>query len=186
MNEDWDMIKTITDAEHHFNNLCFKIRTLASTWLLATFTGVGFLLSKEIDSRLDNEEVIVLLCWIGSLGIFVLWILDLQVYQRLLNAWFEAREPIEERNPDFPQLMKAIKATQPSGSASNLIKIFYMSLFGAPLLFGIYISIRWGTSEMILNFSIGLLVVFLVIIYFFSPGRRKKSSKRNAVNGTPS
>ena len=63
--DDWEIIKTITEAEHHFNDLCFKIRTLASTWLLATFAGVGFLLSKSIQPELRIDQLLVLLCWVG-------------------------------------------------------------------------------------------------------------------------
>ena len=47
MSDDLELFKTITHAEHHFNDLCFKIRALASTWMLATFAGVGFLLLHD-------------------------------------------------------------------------------------------------------------------------------------------
>ncbi len=141
MNEDWEIIKTITEAEHHFNNLCFKIRTLASTWLLATFAGVGFLLTKTIEPELRIDHLLVLLCWAGSIGIMVLWILDLQIYQKILNAWFDAREPIEERNSGFPQMGELIKGIQLGGRASNLIKIFYICLCSAPIMFASYVCL---------------------------------------------
>jgi len=86
MNEDWEILTLITETENHFNNLCFKIRTLASTWLLATFVGIGFLLEKTIVKELPVDDLLILLCWAGSVGILVLWILDLQVYQKLLNV----------------------------------------------------------------------------------------------------
>jgi len=171
MSQDWEMIKTITVAEHHFNNLCFKIRSLASTWLLATFAGVGFLLSKKFDLRLSTEEVIVFLCWVGSLGILVLWVLDLLVYQQLLNVWFDARKPIEKRNPNFPQIRESIKDSQFKGRASNLIKIFYLSLISAPLLFGIYICIYWEINKIILFCTVGLLIAISGVVYLKTPGR---------------
>jgi hypothetical protein len=170
MDNDWEIIKTITEAEHHFNNLCFKIRTLASTWLLATFAGVGFLITKSIEPNLKVENILVLLCWVGSLGILVLWILDLQIYQKLLSAWFDARKPIEERNPGYPQIRQAIKKTQLGGRASNLIKVFYISLVCAPLLFASYVCFYMKLDKILLLGSVALLIVFSLLIYIKSPG----------------
>lgn len=169
MNDQWEIIKTITEAEHHFNNLCFKIRTLASTWLLATFAGVGFLISKSIDQSLNIGDLTVLLCWAGSLGIFTLWILDIQVYQKILNAWFEQRQSIEANNPAFPQLHQAIVKTQPGGRATNLIKLYYVGLFSAPLLLANYLCLYKELGVILLTGSILLLVVFSAMIYLLSP-----------------
>lgn len=174
MTEDWEIIKTITEAEHHFNNLCFKIRALASTWLLATFAGVGFLLEKTIREGIPIDHLLVLLCWVGSIGILVLWILDLQIYQKLLNAWFDAREPIEERNAHFPQMRELIKATQPGGRASNLIKTFYICLCSAPLMFAIYVCIYKALSNILLATSVMLLTCFFLIVYKLTPGGHNK------------
>ncbi len=165
---DWEMIKTITESEHHFNNLCFKIRTLASTWLLATFVGVGFLLTKTIALELRVEQIIVMLCWIGTLGILVLWVLDLRIYQKLLSVWFNSREPIEARNSDFPQIREGIKKSQPGGSAFNLLKLFYLALCSAPLLFSFYISIDNNLPELFLYGSLFLFVLVVFIIILFS------------------
>ena len=110
-----ELIRLITESEHHFNNLCFKIRTLASTWLLATFAAVGFVLTKQGDFFLQKPTIVILVCWAGAMGIFVLWILDLQVYQKLLNAWFDARKEIEEESRYLPQIRQKLKATQPGG-----------------------------------------------------------------------
>lgn len=170
MDNDWEIIKTITGAEHHFNDLCFKIRTLASTWLLATFGGVGFLLTKTIDSSLNVDHLLVMLCWIGSIGIAVLWILDLLIYQRLLNAWFDSREPIEKRNPGFPQIRDTIKASQPGGRATNLIKLFYICLCTAPLLFAVYVCIYRSMPGEMLVASLILMTGMDLIVYLKSPG----------------
>ena len=174
MSEDWDIIKTITEAEHHFNNLCFKIRTLASTWLLATFAGVGFLLTKKIETGLKIDHLLVLLCWVGAVGILVLWILDLQIYQKFLNAWFNAREQIEARNRNFPPIRKLIKATQPGGRASNLIKIYYIGLCSAPLMFASYVCIYKDLTKILVVASVALLACFVLVIYKLTPGGHNK------------
>ena len=56
---DWKKIQLITEAEHHFNDLCFKIRALASTWLLACLSGVGYLLSKSINPELQVNSLLI-------------------------------------------------------------------------------------------------------------------------------
>jgi len=177
--EDWEIIKTITQAEHHFNDLCFKIRALASTWLLATFAGVGFFLSKSIQIKLEIEHLLVILCWAGSIGIIVLWILDLQIYQKLLNAWFDAREPIEIRNKDFPQIRENIKATQPKGRASNLIKTYYIALCAAPLGFSIYFCLYRKLPYILTIISIFLFICFVFIIYKWTPGKEERDQAKS-------
>jgi hypothetical protein len=167
--EDWEIIKVITTSEHHFNNLCFKIRTLASTWLLATFAGVGFLLTKQIGEQLEIDHLLVLLCWGGAIGIMVLWILDLLIYQKLLHAWFNAREEIEDRNAGFPQIWKTIKATQPGGRASNRIKLFYISLCSAPLMFAIYVCLYKDLTGILLGLSVTLLICFGFVVWKCTP-----------------
>jgi len=114
---DLKKIILITQSENHFNDLCFKIRALASTWLMASLGGVGFLLTKTIAANLQSNHLLVLLCWVSAIGIFVLWILDLLVYKKMLNAWFASRKSIEEENKDFPQIFTAITKTQVGGRA---------------------------------------------------------------------
>lgn len=120
-----EMLKLITSAEHHFNNLCFNIRALTSTWLLATFAGVGWIL-KDLPSNgesflTDKPSLIIGLCCAGSLGIFVLWILDLKIYQQLLNVWFDARQLYED-GEEFPNIRLKMKSLFDTGRASEYIK----------------------------------------------------------------
>lgn len=177
MNKDaWEIIKTITEAEHHFNNLCFKIRALASTWLLATFVGVGFLLKELAMSEPNATQMMIMLCWIGAVGIMVLWVLDLCIYQKILTAWFNSREQIEEDNLDFPQMWKNIKDTQPGQTAFHLLKIYYLALSWAPLLLSIYICLNKGAEKIYFDISLSLFVVFTVIIILFS---KEKSTDNN-------
>ncbi|WP_421870345.1 hypothetical protein [Motiliproteus sp.] len=176
MNDHWELIKTITEAEHHFNNLCFKIRTLASTWLLATFAGVGFLITKTIDQSLNIANLTVLLCWAGSVGIFTLWILDIQIYQKMLNAWFEQRRAIEHQHPEFPQIHQAITKTQPGGRATSLIKLYYIALCSVPLLLAFYLCLYKDLAPLFSLGSIGLLAIVSVVIYRLSPSRQQGST----------
>jgi hypothetical protein len=181
----FDVIRLITEAEHHFNNLCFKIRTLASTWLLATFAGVGFLLSRDFEFVIGKETIVVLVCWAGALGISVLWILDLQVYQKLLDAWFDARKQLEDKVPDLPNMRERIKATQPGGRATNLLKIYYIVTCSAPMVFAVIVTAamanaaRGRNSRWLLMSSALILVALNVSIHFLSPGRHSERREKS-------
>ncbi len=137
-----EMLKLITSAEHHFNNLTFNIRALASTWLLATFAGIGWIL-KDLPTPatgmlIKNIDLIPALCICSSVGIFVLWVLDLKIYQQLLNVWFDGRK-LYEIDDEFPHIRTSMKALFSSGRATQYIKFYYMATCSAPLLFGIYL-----------------------------------------------
>lgn len=168
------MLRLITESEQHFNNLCFKIRSLASTWLLATFAGVGFVLTKQGDFVFDKSTISILICWAGAIGVLVLWVLDLQLYQRLLNAWFEAREDIETRHPEIPQMHTRMSATQPDGRAANRIKIYYLTTCSAPLLFALATAIKTlssgvdTTARLLLVISLVLFIGCTTLINRFS------------------
>ncbi len=177
-----ELLKLITAAEHHFNNLGFNIRALASTWLLATLAGVGWILkdlpANTADSGLvvDKVELLILLCIVSSVGIFVLWIMDIMVYQRLLNVWFDARRHIET-GTDFPPIRLEMKKLFDSGRATELIMVYYLALAGAPLGLAWYIA-RAGDSAVDQWAVIAIFAVMLGAIYRYSPKDRKWMKSR--------
>ena len=176
--DDIELIKLITAAEHHFNDLCFKIRGLASTWLLATFAGVGFLLTNETPHA---PNLVLVLCWAGTLGIFVLWLLDLQIYQKMLNAWFDSRLDIEHRHlADFPQIRRALKRAMPGGRASSLIKFFYMIIASAPLVYNLIAQGEIQHAGWMTAITWLLLISVNVAIAKFSPGSLRPWRQQDA------
>lgn len=52
----WEMYKNLTEQSQHFNNIESTYRTLASTWLLAAFAGIGFILK---DLRSESPEFFI-------------------------------------------------------------------------------------------------------------------------------
>jgi len=70
-NQPWDQLKEIGEGERHFNDLQVRYRLLASTWLLASFAGIGFIMTNT--SQLNGEDLI--LCLIsarGTIGVIVI------------------------------------------------------------------------------------------------------------------
>ena len=118
-------IRLITEAEHHFNDLCFKIRALASTWLLATFGGIGFLSTNTLHIEVPLNGLITLLCIASAIGITVLWVIDLLIYQPFLNCWFQCRTKLGHESQMTRMVYECMSASQPHRRATNFIKIYY-------------------------------------------------------------
>ncbi len=110
-NETWLQVQEVGQNERHFNSIQSHYRILASTWLLALFAGVGFLLTADQrDLPVAAGYVIAALGALAAVGLVVLWILDLLVYQALLRAWFDAGVRLEHENPPLPQVRSRMLA----------------------------------------------------------------------------
>lgn len=62
-----------------------KYRALTSTWLLAAFVGIGYILSQEhkVELPFNIFLAVILLSFLASFGITLLWFLDVVLYQKL-------------------------------------------------------------------------------------------------------
>ena len=98
----WEIMKEIGNFERHFNQLEHQYRVLASTWLLAVFSGTGFLFSKGQNIPYW-ELIIAFLGFAGAMGVTLIWALDLKVYHQLLEAHFVEALKLEQENSWLPQ-----------------------------------------------------------------------------------
>ncbi len=88
----------LTEFERHFENISTKYKYMALTWLLATFGGIGFLMSSEINGLLFNHFIgIIVISLIGLIGISLIWHLDMNVYHRFWSAILIEEILMEER-----------------------------------------------------------------------------------------
>lgn len=77
----WSLVTELGLQERHFNDLESRYRALASTWLLAAFFGMGFVISQEtLTLPFDRLLVVAGIGLAGTVGIALLWNLDLLVY----------------------------------------------------------------------------------------------------------
>src|SRR5262245_830160 len=84
----WKIFDFIAEQERHFNNLQSKYRVLASAWLLASLSGIGFVI-KELTRPTDSPYLLIAaIAAAGGTGIYLLWVVDILVYHRLLDACF--------------------------------------------------------------------------------------------------
>jgi hypothetical protein len=129
----WDVYKHLCGQCVHFNSLESTYRTLASTWLLAAFAGIGFVLKD-----LDSEYQALYIAAIGAAaaaGIFLLWLMDLMVYHRLLGAAFAEQLALENRHAWLPQMAHGMMRAHDGAGVVPKIVWFYIASYG--LLVGI-------------------------------------------------
>lgn len=102
----------IGKEERHFNGLELEYRKLASHWLLVTLGAIGFVLSKKEVVPVSIWALVIGICIAASVGILVIWFLDMKVYHELLHAAFREGVRLER---EFPQLLPQIR--------NNMVKL---------------------------------------------------------------
>lgn len=97
-----------------------RCRVLASTWLLAAFGGVGYVIGKDFKSDvIISSAAGSLIALAGGTGIFLLWLVDVVVYHRLLVAVTKAAGELE-MNAGLHQLREDFKTAVISSSSTRL------------------------------------------------------------------
>ena len=140
----WEILQELGASERHFNSLETEYRKLASIWLLASFGGIGFLLKNDPGLAIPRELAIGGIGLAGSIGIFLLWIVDLLVYHRLLDACFVEAKAIERAHPELPQVRTRMSKSQAGGRVvTTRLRWFYIALTAAPLVFSIPFVTVW-------------------------------------------
>jgi hypothetical protein len=77
----WNMFTELSVYERHFNDLQHNYRVMCSTWILAAFAGIGFILAtKDVEALLPRELLVYFLSVAAAAGTTLLWTLDLRVY----------------------------------------------------------------------------------------------------------
>jgi hypothetical protein len=123
----WQIYDGLGKQCQHFNSLETHYRALASTWLLAAFAGIGFV-AKEV----HGEVVWLFVLGISAaaaLGILMLWLVDLMVYHRLLDATFAEQLAMEARYPWLPQASHRMLDTQSNRSVVPRVVWFYICVY---------------------------------------------------------
>lgn len=102
----WALVIALNERERHFNDLQARYRILASTWLLATFAGIGFVFSDHVRLPVEPKVGAALIALAGAFGISLLWVLDVLVYHDLLIAGYEAGKELELVFPWLPPIRR--------------------------------------------------------------------------------
>lgn len=103
----YGLYNKLSQFERHFESITTKYKNIALTWLLATYGAIGFLLSGEVASLPINHFLAVgIVSFIGTIGVALIWHLDMNVYHRFWAALFIEEVVIEEKNSFLLQSKK--------------------------------------------------------------------------------
>jgi len=117
----------LAEIENGFNQVQGTVRTLASTWTLATFAGLAVLSKAEAVNWLAPPAFLAwLVCMLAVFGLALLWIMDQYVYQRLLEAPFLYGLVMEQKHTDLPAIRSAMFIREGRGM-SMLLKSYYFA-----------------------------------------------------------
>ena len=128
--------------EKHFNELQQKIRAIASTWILAGFSAIAYFIktNNPVFEYFSTYTMINLISLMVVIGMFILWVLDQLIYQRLLNANFVAglyKEYKDNKQPPIRVLMVI-------GSEYKGMARWYNLFYFIPMLtFTLFSTISW-------------------------------------------
>ena len=89
--------------ERHHGGTQSSYRTLASTWMLAAFAGIGFVISQDLTVDIAGELLVAAIALGCGVGLYLLWVLDLLVTQRLLDAAYIEARRLESIHAWLPQ-----------------------------------------------------------------------------------
>ena len=169
----WDIYKHLSDECHHFNQLEGNYRTLASTWLLAAFAGQGYVL-KELDPT-TSPALITMISVAAAVGLFLLWMMDLMVYHRLLGAAFARQRALEMAHPWLPQVAGGMWTGQRSKGVLPRIVWFYILpylLFACIgcITFAVGVTSDWQPVPRLAATALVAGVAVGVAIYMYAAG----------------
>lgn len=142
----WQIFCTLRDFENQFNALQTDYRKLASTWLLATFAGIGFVLSTDVNWAIDSYLVCALIGLAGGVGVWLLWSVDIMVYQQLLYAAFYWGVKLEERCTRLPPVRRTMMLTQIGGNVRYRLVWYYIIGVTIPWLISVAFLGLWGVA----------------------------------------
>jgi hypothetical protein len=141
----WDILKELGAYERHFNVVQAQYRALASGWLLAALGGMGFVMKEHANMPIPPELAVFGIAVAASGGIWLIWLLDLLVYHRLLYACFTEAKALEEQcaSISIPQIRQKMRASQPRGTVIGRVAWFYIVLItGLPAITTLPLVIR--------------------------------------------
>ena len=122
----WPLFQELSLDLRHFNGLQGHTRKMASTWLLASLAGVGFIYSRDPGLPVETDAAAAFIAGAGAVGIALLWILDVLVYHELLIASDEAAGDLERQHAWIPRA-RQIYADLHLGRKVRLnISLFYI------------------------------------------------------------
>lgn len=166
----WKIVMELGISVRHFNSLQSQYRLLASTWLLATFSAFGFIISKEnINPAFDPLILLTLIGIAGCIAIIVIWMMDLRVYHRLLDASFVTGLNLEGQHFDLPPIRHNMMFCNPEENVLKRVVWFYIICSTSPLASSgagliIWLNQKHNQNQLVYYTAIAYIVLMIALV----------------------
>ena len=171
----------LREHKDHFSTMQNRYRALTSTWLLAAFAGMGFLLSghSKIELPFNVLFAIALLCLCTGFGVTLLWFLDVVLYQRFWISTVVEMARIEEKHPWITPTSVNTLLIRKSKKYRLFYSYFYIWINGVLLLIagmasGYYFQDQLATISVL---GVGIILFYSLSAYYMM----KKSGELDTV-----
>lgn len=133
--------------ERHLSGVQSRYRVMASGWLLATLLGSGWILTSPSFALGLHPLLLVTLAGVaGSVGLVLLWSLDLMVTSRQLDAVLIESLRLEQRHPALPSLHHNMMALYGGRGVLERVAAFYYAAVTTTGIIGGLAMVTW-TAE---------------------------------------
>lgn len=167
----------------HYYTVKLRYKILASTWIIATFIGLGYLLSGyEIGLPTTNLTGVVGIGILSSIGLSLLYYLDIFIYHRILHTIFlEAMH--YEKKYDFlpPMSLDNLHLFLKRSIRPVIFETAYYSFFILVFLlisdYTLYVQLTNNNHYYSLHISLFFFVatiLYVIALHVFSFDKRQK------------
>jgi len=151
--------------ERHHGGIQSSYRTLASTWMLAAFAGIGFVISQDMTVDIAGELLVAAIALACGVGLYLLWVLDLLVTQRLLDAAYIEARRLESSHHWLPQPRNNMRSLLRGKGLAYAVRFYVVGMEVMVCIVGI--GIGWFLArESYLVYRAPAGVVFAAVLIF--------------------
>jgi hypothetical protein len=172
----WQELVEAGVLERHFDSLQGTYRTLASSWMLATFAGIGFTLVNAKNIPFDWHLAASGVALLGAIGLSLLWMLDVLVYNRLLEAIFYTGILIEEAHPELAPFRRYTVLITGHSGAILFVVVFYTVAVSVLLLISAFFG-ALALGGLILVVGVAVMALTAAAMWFVHASTRRHLMK---------
>ncbi len=167
----WKIYEECSGAQRYFNGIQAEYRKLTSTWLIAYLFSLGFIVAYFDEGKVtalfganwSPVLITIFLSFAVSAGVALIWMLDLRVYHRLLQANFLIGLKMEKEHTWLPPKHHAMMLLSGSTGVEKRIVWFYVASFLFPFFIG---TLATSTFALSITSKILAVVVSLSLLVF--------------------
>lgn len=151
-----DSYKHLREFESDFDRSQSQARRVASLWILAGFAALSYLLAMQTPPTQATNYTPpafgvlgVLVCGLEILGLYLLWYIDQNIYQRLLHSVFVYGLAMELKHNDLPKIRTTMWIS--NLNITNKLSKYYRIPIVSFFIFGLILTYYSSANSEILH-----------------------------------